>query len=225
MKFKMPELPYAVDALEPSLSAETVTTHYEKHHRKYLDNINKLIVGTAYEDMSLEEIITESFQREVDEGIFNNAAQFWNHNFYWMSLTPTRKSKLSTALTKELEDGFGSIRAFADEFKTQVKKLFGSGYVWLVKDEDGALEILSLKDAECPLVHHKIPLLCCDVWEHAYYLDVKNERERYFENYWSIVNWKFVEKNNKENLYNPEGRVILHEDFMGISRGVNLGFS
>lgn len=225
MKFKLPELPYASSALEPNLSADTVKTHYEKHHRKYLEHTNKLIVGTVYEDMPLEEIITDSFQRKVDEEIHNNAAQLWNHNFYWMSLCPARKSKLSSTFSKLLKDNFGSLRSFSEDFKTHVKKLFGSGYVWLVKDEDGALEILSLKDAECPLVHHKIPLLCCDVWEHAYYLDFKNEREKYFEHYWNIVNWKFVEKNNKENIYNPEGRMILHEDFMGINSGVNLGFS
>ena len=189
MKHELPALPYAMDALQPYISKETLEYHYGKHHKAYVDNLNKLIVGTEFENLSLEETI-----KKASGGIFNNAAQVWNHTFYWNCMTPKSsgepKGKLAEAITKK----FGSFDEFKKQFSQTAITTFGSGWGWLVKNSDGSVELMSTSNAGTPMTQGKTALLTCDVWEHAYYIDYRNARPSYVEKFWAIVNWDFVEK-------------------------------
>jgi Fe-Mn family superoxide dismutase len=191
MEHKLPELPYAMDALAPHISKETLEYHYGKHHKTYVDNLNKLIPGTEFEKLSLEEIIKKS-----SGGIFNNAAQIWNHSFYWNCLSP-KGGEPSGALADAIKKSFGSSDEFKQKFSQTAITTFGSGWAWLVKNAAGDLEIISTSNAGCPLTEGKTPLLTCDVWEHAYYIDYRNARPKYVETFWKIVNWDFVAQNFK----------------------------
>ncbi len=191
MKHTLSTLPYALDALEPYLSRETLEYHYGKHHQAYVDNLNKLIPGTEFETLSLEEIIKKS-----SGGIFNNAAQIWNHTFYWHCLTPIAAQKdIPAHLATAIKNSFGSLEEFKKLFSQTALTTFGSGWAWLVKKADGSLEIISTSNAGTPLTLYKTPLLTCDVWEHAYYIDYRNARASYIEKFWDLVNWEFVATN------------------------------
>ena len=225
MNFKLPKLPYAMDALEPHLSKNTLNFHYLKHHQKYVDMTNKLTEGTSYANLPLEEVIVETSRKKEDQKIFNNAAQAWNHTFYWNSMTPEKPVKLNEKLLESIEESFASMESLEQQFKKEAAAIFGSGWMWLIKDEHGALDLMATKDGDTPFVHHKTPLLACDVWEHAYYLDYQNERPKYLDNFWKVINWKFVENNFQQEIFSPEGRVLLSEDFMkGSNSSLNLGY-
>ena len=189
MQHTLPDLPYAKDALAPYISAETIAFHYGKHHQTYVTNLNKLIVGTEFENASLEDIVKKS-----SGAIFNNAAQIWNHTFYWHGLTPNNKTP-SGALLNAINAKWDSVDAFKTAFTQCAVTTFGAGWAWLVKKEDGTLDIVSTSNAATPLTGNAIPLLTCDVWEHAYYIDYRNARADYVEKFWNIINWDFVEKN------------------------------
>ncbi len=186
-KIELPQLPYAMDALQPFISKQTIEFHYGKHHQTYVDNLNKLVEGTEFENSSLEEMIKRS-----TGGIFNNAAQVWNHTFYWESLTPGSTGVPQGVLAAEIDRQFGSFEDFRQKFTQAALTLFGSGWVWLAKDDKGTLEILQTSNADNPLRTGRIPLLTCDVWEHAYYLDKQNRRAAYVEDFWKIVDWNRV---------------------------------
>ena len=191
--FELPKLPYQNDALEPHISKKTIEFHYGKHHAAYVKNLNALIANTQFEKMSLEEIV-----RNSDGSVFNNAAQVWNHTFYWNCLAPANKSKTkpSGKLMKAIERDFGGFDDFKESFVKQSVSLFGSGWTWLVSDGNGKLSILRTDNAKNPLTRENTtPLLCCDVWEHAYYLDYQNVRADYLKEFWHTINWSFVEKN------------------------------
>ncbi len=191
MKFELPPLPYAKDALEPHLSARTVEFHYEKHHRGYLSKLEAALRGTPDADKSLEEIMTTA-----EGAVYNNAAQVWNHTFYWNSMRPDGGGEPSGELRVALEQAFGSVDAFREAFVQCATGLFGSGYVWLVANAQGGLELHGLKDADNPLLHGKTPLLATDVWEHAYYLDYQNDRKSYAERFLAdLAHWAFAEDN------------------------------
>lgn len=192
MEHKLPALPYAKDALAPHISAETLEYHYGKHHATYVANLNKAIPGTEFENMSLEDIV-----KKASGGIFNNAAQIWNHTFYWNSLAPKGGGEPSGALVDAIKKSFGSFAAFKEKFAAAAVGTFGSGWAWLVKNADGSLAIESTSNAGTPLKEGKRALLTCDVWEHAYYIDYRNARANYVEAFWKIVNWKFAEENFK----------------------------
>jgi len=187
LEHKLPTLPYSKEALSPVISPETIDYHYGKHHQAYVNNLNKLIAGTSYEDMTLEEIIKES-----SGGIFNNAAQVWNHTFYWNCMSPNGGGGPTGKLAEAINEHFGSVDAFKEKFIATAVATFGSGWAWLVKDGDGKLEIVSTSNAGNPLTEGKTPLLTCDVWEHAYYIDYRNARQTYVEKFWDIINWDFV---------------------------------
>ena len=189
MALTLPELPYAMDALEPQMSRETLEFHYGKHHKTYVDKANGLLPGTEFENMSLEDII-----RKSSGGIFNNVAQIWNHTFFWSCLTPGG-SEPSEALQARLNEAFGSVDAFKEKLTTTAINTFGSGWAWLVKTADGKLDVVSTSNAGNPLTDGHTPLLTCDVWEHAYYIDHRNARPKFLEAFWSLVNWDFVERN------------------------------
>jgi len=190
MEHKLPELPYAKEALAPTISAETLEYHYGKHHKTYVDNINRLIVGTEFESLALEDIV-----KRASGGIFNNAAQVWNHTFYWNCLSPKGGGEPSGALASAIVKSFGSFAQFKERFTNGAVTLFGSGWAWLVRNSDGSLAIEATSNAGNPLKEGKKPLLTCDVWEHAYYIDRRNARAKYVEAFWNLVNWKFVEQN------------------------------
>ncbi len=190
MTHTLPTLPYALDALAPYISEETLQYHYGKHHQTYVDNLNKLIPGTEYESMPLEAII----QKAPKGGIFNNAAQIWNHTFYFESLAPQANNSIAPSLLSAVIEKWGSLESFQGEFNTKALANFGSGWTWLVKLPDGSLDIISTSNAETPLTTDMIPLLTCDVWEHAYYIDYRNARAKYLENFWHVVNWTKVEE-------------------------------
>ncbi|MCX4189283.1 superoxide dismutase [Fe] [Methylophaga sp. OBS3] len=190
MAFELPPLPYANDALEPHISAETIEFHYGKHHQTYVTNLNNLVPGTEFEGKTLEDIITKS-----SGGIFNNAAQIWNHTFYWNSMTPNGKDAVDGALADAINSKFGSFAEFKEQFTKSAATNFGSGWTWLVKNADGSLEIVNTSNAGCPLTAGQTPLLTCDVWEHAYYIDYRNARPKYLESFWALVNWDFVAAN------------------------------
>lgn len=192
MVFKLPELPYEKDALEPHISPETLEYHHGKHHRAYVDNLNKLIVNTEFESMPLEEIVKKS-----SGTIFNNAAQNWNHTFYWHCLSPNGGGEPSGEVAEAIKSSFGSFAAFKEEFTKTAASLFGSGWAWLAKNGNNKLEIISAGNANLPLKDGKKALLTCDVWEHAYYIDYRNARPKYIDNFWDLVNWKFVAENLK----------------------------
>lgn len=191
--FELPELPYALDALQPYISKETLEYHYGKHHKAYVNKLNELIKGTEFESLSLPQIIMKA-----NGPIFNNAAQNWNHTFYWNCLAPKSGGEPAGKLRDALNKKFGSFDAFKKTFTESATKLFGSGWTWLTQDEKGELEILNESNAGLPLKVGKKALLTCDVWEHAYYIDYRNERPKYLENFWSLTNWEFVEKNLSE---------------------------
>jgi Fe-Mn family superoxide dismutase len=190
MAHQLPDLPYAENALEPHISAETLRFHHGKHHAAYVANLNKLIAGTDLEPLGLEEVI-----RKAEGGVFNNAAQIFNHTFYWSCPTPNGAGKPSGALAAAIDREFGSFDAFKEKFSQTAITTFGSGWGWLVKNADGSLGLLSTSNAGTPLTTGQTPLLTCDVWEHAYYIDYRNARPDYVKAFWELVNWEFVAKN------------------------------
>lgn len=190
MSFELPALPYEKNALEPHISAETLEYHYGKHHNTYVVNLNNLIKGTEFEGKSLEEIIKTS-----TGGIFNNAAQVWNHTFYWHCLSPKGGNAPTGAVAEAINKAFGSFDAFKEDLTKSAIGNFGSGWTWLVKKADGSLAIVNTSNAATPLTNGDKPLLTVDVWEHAYYIDYRNARPKYLENFWALVNWEFVAKN------------------------------
>jgi Fe-Mn family superoxide dismutase len=191
MTHELPALPYAKTALEPHISAETLEYHYGKHHQTYVTNLNNLIPGTEYENLSLEEII----RKAPAGGVFNNAAQVWNHTFYWNSLSPNGGGEPTGALAEAIVKSFGSFEKFKEAFTQCAVTTFGSGWAWLVKNADGSLALVSTSNAGCPLTSDQTPLLTCDVWEHAYYIDYRNARPKYLEAFWNLVNWEFAAAN------------------------------
>lgn len=187
---ELPKLPYKRDALEPHISQKTIDFHYGQHHAAYVKNLNNLIENSKFENMSLEDIIKNS-----EGAIFNNAAQVWNHTFYWHCMTPEKSCQPQALLLKTIERDFGSLDNFKQMFIKQAATLFGSGWLWLVCDKEGKLSLLQTSNAETPITNNELrPLLVCDVWEHAYYLDQQNLRLAYLNEFWQIINWKFVEK-------------------------------
>ncbi|MGE4683988.1 superoxide dismutase [Fe] [Yersinia enterocolitica] len=190
MSFELPALPYAQNALEPHISAETLEYHYGKHHNTYVVNLNNLIKDTEFAGKSLEEIVKTS-----SGGIFNNAAQVWNHTFYWHCLSPNGGGEPTGKVADAINQSFGSFAEFKAQFTDAAVKNFGAGWTWLVKKADGTLAIVSTSNAATLLTTADKPLLTVDVWEHAYYIDYRNARPKYLENFWALVNWSFVEKN------------------------------
>jgi Fe-Mn family superoxide dismutase len=190
MTIQLPPLPYEMDALAPHISRETLEYHYGKHHKAYVDNLNNLIPNTEFANKSLEEIIMKS-----SGGIFNNAAQIWNHTFYWHCLSPNGGGKPSGALASAIDKTFGSFEQFKELFTKTSVTTFGSGWGWLVKNANGALELVSTSNAQTPMTSNQKALLTCDVWEHAYYIDYRNARPKYVEHFWELVNWDFVAAN------------------------------
>lgn len=187
MKFSLPELPYPHNALEPIISEKTISFHYGKHHQTYVNNLNGMVEGTEFENADLETIVKKS------EGpMFNNAAQIWNHTFYFMSLTPNKGTAPAESLAKAIDAAFGSLEAFKAEFNKAAVSVFGSGWAWLVKDIDGRLSIVKESNAGTPLTRGLIPILTFDVWEHAYYIDYQNRRADYVAALWDIVDWNVV---------------------------------
>lgn len=190
MAFTLPALPYSLDALAPHISKETLEYHYGKHHQAYVNNLNKLIPGTAFENLSLEDII-----KKASGGIFNNAAQIWNHTFYWHCMSPNGGGEPVGKLADLINKSFGSFAAFKEQFTQAAATTFGSGWAWLVQDKDGALKITSTSNAGTPMTEGQQALLTCDVWEHAYYIDYRNARPDYINAFWSVINWDFVAAN------------------------------
>ena len=190
MSIELPALPYARDALQPHISSETLDFHYGKHHQTYVDNLNKLIVGTEFADADLETIVKKS-----QGGMFNNAAQIWNHTFYWNSLSAHGGGEPKGKLAEAINKAFGSFTAFKEEFTKTAIGTFGSGWAWLVQRADGTLAIVSTSNAATPITGSDKPLLTCDVWEHAYYIDYRNARAKYVEAFWSLAHWDFAMKN------------------------------
>lgn len=187
MTIQLPPLPYEMDALAPHISRETLEYHYGKHHKAYVDNLNNLIPNTEFADKSLEDIIKTS-----TGGIFNNAAQVWNHTFYWHCLAPKAGGEPTGKLADAINQKFGSFAAFKELFTKTAITTFGSGWAWLVKNNDGSLDLVSTSNAQTPLTTNQKALLTCDVWEHAYYIDYRNARPKYVESFWNLVNWQFV---------------------------------
>lgn len=187
MKFELPKLPYAADALEPVISQKTIEFHYGKHHQAYVNNLNNLIEGTEFAEADLETII-----KKAEGGIFNNAAQVWNHTFYFTSFSPDGGGEPTGALAGAIDKAFGSFDAFKEAFGKAAATLFGSGWAWLVKDEAGELKIVQTGNAANPMTEGLTPVLTCDVWEHAYYLDYQNKRPDYIANFWKLIDWNIV---------------------------------
>ena len=193
MTHSLPALPYEMEALAPHMSRETLEYHYGKHLKAYIDNLNNLIVDTPFAEMPLEEICVKA------EGpIFNNGAQAWNHIFFFNSLTPTSQGAPTGALAAAIDRDFGSLEAFKEQFGKAATSLFGSGWVWLCSDKDGKLSIVAEPNAGNPLKKGLTPLLCIDVWEHAYYIDYRNSRPEFIKNFWELVNWEVVEQRYTE---------------------------
>lgn len=190
MEHKLPALPYSNDALLPHITPETLEFHYGKHHQSYVTNLNNLIKGTKHENQSLEEIVTTS-----EGGIFNNAAQIWNHTFYWNSLAPNAGGNPTGAVADAINKKWGSFEKFKEDFTKSATTNFGSGWTWLVKNKSGELEIVNTSNAGCPLTQAQKPILTVDVWEHAYYIDYRNARPKYLESWWNLVNWNFANAN------------------------------
>jgi len=187
MAFKLPELPYELNALEPHISKRTMDFHYNKHHAGYVKKLNGHTEDTEYADMPLEDVIKKS-----DGGVFNNAAQTWNHTFYWEGFSPDGGGKPTGEIAEAINKRWGDFEKFKDEFSKKAATLFGSGWAWLVKTKDGKLDIIQGQNADNPMTEGHTPLLTCDVWEHAYYLDRQNKRPEYIENFWEIVDWNKV---------------------------------
>ncbi|MCP4996693.1 MAG: superoxide dismutase [Fe] [Gammaproteobacteria bacterium] len=190
MAHELPPLPYDMDALAPTISRETLEYHYGKHHQSYVTNLNNLVPGTEFENASLDEIVMKA-----SGGIFNNAAQIWNHTFYWNGLSPEGGGAPSGALADAINSTFGSFDDFKSKLSLSAATNFGSGWTWLVKNSSGELEIINTSNAANPITDGMTPLLTIDVWEHAYYIDYRNARPKYLESIWSIVNWEFVAGN------------------------------
>lgn len=190
MEHTLPALPYALDALQPHISKETLEYHYGKHHQTYVTNLNNLIKGTEFENATLEEIVKKS-----SAGVFNNAAQVWNHTFYWNCLTPNGGGAPSGALADAINAKWGSFDKFKEEFTKSCLANFGSGWTWLAKKADGSVDIVNTSNAATPLTGADTPLMTCDIWEHAYYIDYRNARAKYVEAFWNLANWDFVAKN------------------------------
>lgn len=191
MSFELPSLPYAKDALEPHISAETLEFHFGKHHQTYVDKLNGLVDGTDMASKSLEDIVKTS-----EGGVFNNAAQVWNHTFYWNCLSPNGGGDATGAIADAITAAFGSFDAFKEQFTNSAINNFGSGWTWLVKNPDGSVAIVNTSNAATPLTDASVtPLLTVDVWEHAYYVDYRNARPKYMEAFWALVNWDFVNAN------------------------------
>lgn len=190
-KHELPALPYAKDALEPYISAETLEYHYGKHHKTYVDTLNSMLPGSDFEDAALEDII-----RKAPAGkLFNQAAQVWNHTFYWNCMSPDGGKKPGGDLEKAIKSAYGSFDDFRQKFQEMAVGNFGSGWTWLVAKNDGSVEIVNTDDADNPLQQDLQPLLTCDVWEHAYYIDYRNARPKYVEAFFNLVNWDFVARN------------------------------
>jgi superoxide dismutase, Fe-Mn family len=187
MIHELPKLPYGLNALEPFISQRTIEFHYGKHHQAYVNNLNKLVVGTEYENATLEEII-----RNATGGIFNNGAQVWNHTFYWNCMKPQAGGEPTGIVQEAIIKNFGSFSEFKEKFSNAAATLFGSGWAWLVRKSDGTLEITQESNAGNPLRSGLTPLLTCDVWEHAYYLDKQNMRPNYIADFWNLVDWGAV---------------------------------
>ena len=187
MAIELPALPYARDALAPHISAETIDFHYGKHHQTYVTNLNNMIPGTEFADADLETIV-----RGSQGVVFNNAAQIWNHTFYWNGMSPTGGGAPTGKVAEAIDKAFGSFTAFKEQFTKTAIGTFGSGWAWLVQRPDGALAIVSTSNAATPLTGPDTALLTCDVWEHAYYVDYRNARPKYVEAFWNLVNWDFV---------------------------------
>jgi Fe-Mn family superoxide dismutase len=185
----LPVLPYPKTALHPTLSGETLDYHWGKHHRAYVDKLNKLVAGTKFAELPLEEIV-----RTSSGDVFNNAAQHFNHSVYWRCLSPEGGGEPGGRLAEAVTKGWGSFKSFREDFDKKATAIFGSGWCWLVKKGDGQLEIQPASDADCPLTKGGVPVLTCDVWEHAYYIDYRNERPRYLEAFWKIVAWRYAEQ-------------------------------
>ncbi len=195
MKHELPPLPYALDALAPVISKETLEYHYGKHHKAYVDKLNELIPGTEFEALSLKNIIKKAPQGPI----FNNAAQVWNHTFYWHCMTPiVAKSELKGPLEEAIIKSFQSVKEFKRKFVDMAKDQFGSAWIWLIKDDQGGLKIVTTSNAGTPIRDGKTCLFTCDLWEHAYYIDYRNARLKYLEKFWEIVNWDFIAKNFEE---------------------------
>lgn len=187
MAFSLPELPYARDALEPHISAETLDYHYGKHNQAYVDKLNSLVEGTPHADQDLDTVVCNS-----SGAVFNNAAQIWNHNLYWHCMGPDGGGEPSGQLAELINRDFGDFASFKQQFNDAAINTFGSGWAWLVQHSDGKLAILSTSNAENPLTQGLRPLLACDMWEHSYYIDYRNARPKYMEAFWQVVNWEFV---------------------------------
>ena len=193
MAFTLPELPYSLDALKPNISAETLEFHHGKHHQAYVTNLNGLITGTKFEKSTLEEIV-----KGADPGpLLNNSGQHFNHSFYWKSLSPKGGGDPKGPVADAIKKGFGDFAAFKKKFSDAATTHFGSGWAWLVKAKDGSFQVIGTHDAGCPIRDGQTPILTCDVWEHAYYIDYRNARAKYVEAWWNIVNWEFANENLK----------------------------
>ncbi len=195
MAFELPALPWAKDALAPTISAETIDYHYGKHHKTYVDNLNKFAPGTKYENMSLEEVIKASYNQPSEKKFFNNAAQVWNHTFFWHCLAPNAGGNPTGAIAAAIDKSFGSFDDFKKKFTEASIGQFGSGWGWLVKNADGSLAIETTANADTPFAAGKTCVLTVDVWEHAYYIDYRNARAKFVEEWWKLVNWDFANKN------------------------------
>ena len=191
MTHTLPDLPYAKDARAPYISAETLDYHHDKHHQAYVTNLNNLIEGTEFADKSLEEIVTSA----PAGGVFNNAAQVWNHTFYFNCMGPNAGGEPTGAVAAAINEKFGSFADFKEKFSASAVGNFGSGWTWLVKNKDGSIEIVNTTAAGCPLTAGQTPVLTIDVWEHAYYVDKRNARPAYVADFWNVVNWDFVNSN------------------------------
>ncbi len=202
MTFELPSLPYEKTALEPYITAQTLNFHYDKHHKTYVDNLNKLILGTELEGKSLEDVIQLSYQDSSKQSIFNNAAQVWNHTFYWNCMKPNGGGKPTETLYNQIEKDFGRFENFKAEFQQAALTQFGSGWAWLIEDK-GTLKIVKTGNADLPWVRGQKALLTCDVWEHAYYLDYQNRRTDYVDTFLAhLVNWEWVEEKLNEDHLN-----------------------
>ncbi len=193
MKHELPELPYAATALEPHVSAETLQYHHGKHHAKYVSTLNELLPGSGLENDPLEEVVRKSSGK-----LFNQAAQAWNHDFYWKCLSPDGGGEPKGPLAEAIEKKYGGFDQFKEQFATAAATLFGSGWVWLVKDPDGGLDVRQTGNAETPIRDGGKPVLTCDVWEHAYYIDYRNARPKYIDAFWKLVNWDFAARQYEE---------------------------
>lgn len=191
MSFELPELPYPQDALVPYISSETLEYHYGKHHRGYVDKLNKQVANTEFQGKSLEEVV-----KSAEGGMFNNAAQIWNHTFYWHSMSPEGGGLPSGALAKAIDASFGSFDKFKEKFTTSAAGNFGSGWTWLVQRVDGNLAVVNTSNADTPLTDDNLtPLLTVDIWEHAYYIDYRNARPKYLDAFWALISWDFAQDN------------------------------